>query len=149
MCCIHHDLPRQPLRFRGASKEETMPRRMLYRAMLVTIACAVLLSMAPGTAGAWGERMTGTIGSWNSGSRPVVSEALRNGGARAVSGAQDMFIPLFISAMILGLSLGLLLGYRVLRRWQGRQERQRDIDRLIEQFQALFREIDQGKKQSL
>jgi len=115
--------------------------------MLVTIACAVLLSMTLGTAGAWIERMTGTIGAWSPGSRPVVIEAFRHGGERAVSGAQDMSIPLFISAVILGLPLGLLLGSRVLRRWQGRQERQRDIDRLTEQFQALFREIDQGKNQ--
>src|SRR5437899_6201560 len=109
-----------------------MPRRTLYRVMLVTSACAVLLSMAPETAGAWGERMTGTIGSWSPGSRLVVSEVLRNGGARAVSGAQDVSIPLFISAVILGIPLGLLLGYRTLRGWQGRQERQRDMDRLIE-----------------
>jgi hypothetical protein len=33
------------------------------------------------------------------------------------------------------------------RGWQGRQEKQRDMDRLIEQCQALFREIDQGNNQ--
>jgi hypothetical protein len=38
-----------------------------------------------------------------------------------------------------------LLGYRVLR-VAGRQEKQRDMDRLTEQCQALFRESDQGKK---
>jgi hypothetical protein len=115
--------------------------------MLVTIACAVLLSMAPVTAGAWRERMTGTIGAGSPGSRPVVIEALKHGGERAVSGAQDISIPLFITGVVLGLPLGLLLDSRVLRGWQGRQERQRDIDRLTEQFQALFREIDQGKNQ--
>jgi len=70
-----------------------MSRRTLYRAMLVTIAYAVLLSMVPVTVGAWGGRITGTIGSGRPGSRPAVSEALRNGGARAVSGVQDMAIP--------------------------------------------------------
>jgi hypothetical protein len=38
-----------------------------------------------------------------------------------------------------------LLGYRVLQGRRARQERQRDIDRLTQQFQALFRESDQGK----
>ena len=47
-----------------------------------------------------------------------------------------MSIPLFMSGVILGALLGLLLGYRVLRGWQGRQEKQRDMDRLTEQFQA-------------
>jgi len=78
-----------------------MPRRTLYRAMLVTISCAVLLSMAPVTAGAWRERMSGTIGAWSPGSRPVVIEALKYGGERAVSEAQDMSIPLFITKEIL------------------------------------------------
>src|SRR5438067_12311121 len=110
-----------------------MPRWTLDRAMLVTIACAVLLSMAPGTAGAWSERMTGTIGSWSAGSRPVVIEALRKGDDRAVSGAQEMSIVLFIGVVILGLTLG-LLGYHMLRGWQGRQESERDIDRLTEHF---------------
>ena len=78
-----------------------MPRRTLYRAMLVTIACGGLLSMAPVTAGAWRERMTGTIGAGSPGSRPVVIEALKYGGERAVSEAQDMSIPLFITKEIL------------------------------------------------
>jgi len=49
--------------------------------------------------------------------------------------------------MIFGLPLGLLLGSRVMQGWRGRQERQREIDQLTEQFQVLFREIDSGKKQ--
>jgi hypothetical protein len=83
-----------------------MPRRTLDRAMLVPIACAVLLSMAPVTAGAWIERMTGTIGAGSPGSRPVVIEALKHGGERAVSGAQDMSIPLCITGVILGYPWG-------------------------------------------
>jgi NhaP-type Na+/H+ or K+/H+ antiporter len=57
---------------------------------------------------------------------------------------QGVSIPLCIIGAILGGLLG-LLGYRVLQGWRARQERQRDIDRLTEQFQALFRESDQGK----
>ena len=61
-----------------------------------------------------------------------------------------MAIETFISGMILGLFLGLLLGSRVLphllQRWQSRKEQQHDIDWLTEQFQALFRALDQGKK---
>jgi hypothetical protein len=91
-----------------------MPRRTLYKAMLVTIACGGLLSMAPVTAGACRERMTGTTGSWSPGSQSVVIEALRHGGERAVSGVQDMSIPRFITGVILGIPLGLLLGSRVL-----------------------------------
>ena len=51
---------------------------------------------------------------------------------------------LFLSGVIVSILLGLLLGSRVLQGWQGRQRRQRDIDRLTEEFQALFRKIDQG-----
>jgi uncharacterized membrane protein YebE (DUF533 family) len=46
--------------------------------------------------------------------------------------------------VVLGVGLG-LLGYRVLKGWRGRQERQRAMDQLTEQFQALFRESDSGK----
>src|SRR5262249_6190127 len=46
--------------------------------------------------------------------------------------------------VILG-GLLVLLCYRVRQGRRARQERQRDIDRLTEQFQALFRESDQGK----
>jgi hypothetical protein len=74
----------------------------------------------------------------------AVSEVPRDVEGREVKETQDMSILLFISGVILGLSLG-LLGYRVLKGWRGRQERQRNIDQLTEQFQALFREIDSGK----
>jgi hypothetical protein len=72
-------------------------------------------------------------------SQTVVIEAPRDGEGRERIEMQGMSIPLFMSGMILGGLLG-FLGYRVLRGWQGRQARQRDINRLTEQFQALFRE---------
>ena len=124
-----------------------MPHRALYGAMRGTIVCVVLLSVSPATASAWMERITGTIGSMQPVSRTVIIEAPGERDGREVKGAQGMPISFFISGVILGLPLGLLLGYRVLQGWQGRQARQRDIDRLAEHFQALFREIDQGKNQ--
>ena len=51
-----------------------MPRRTLDRAMLSTVTCAVLLSMAPANAGVWMERMIGTIGSMQPVSRAVVTD---------------------------------------------------------------------------
>jgi len=116
-----------------------MPHRTRYSAMMVTITYAALLSMSPTTAGAWKERMTGTIGSFSPTSRTAVIEAPRDGGGREVRGGQGMSISLCISGVILGVLLG-LLGYRVLQEWQGHKERQRAIDRITEQFQALFRE---------
>jgi len=58
-----------------------------------------------------------------------------------------MSIQLFIIGLILSFLLGMLLCYRVLQGRQHSGERQRDIDRLVEQFQALFQHIDQNKKQ--
>jgi len=51
------------------------------------------------------------------------------------------------TSVILGVLLGVLLGYGVVQEWQLRVRRKRDIDRLIEQFQALFRQINQEKQQ--
>jgi hypothetical protein len=124
-----------------------VPRRTLYRAMMVTIACVVLLRMSPAVAGAWMERMNGTIGTMQSVSQPVVNKAPRDGGGQEARGEQGMSVPLFISGVILGVLLGLLRRFRVLLGWQCRKRRRHDIDRLTEQFQALFREIDQGKNQ--
>lgn len=62
-----------------------------------------------------------------------------------------MSIQVFISGLILGILLGVLLCY-VCIQWFGRQrvrDAQREIDQLTEQFQALFRQIDQDKKQGL
>jgi hypothetical protein len=119
--------------------------QMLYRALLVTMACIMLLSVSPATAIVWMERMTGTIGTMQSVSRAVVIEAPRHGEGREVQGGQGMSILLCFSGVILGVLLALLLGSRVLLGWQSRTRRQGDIDRLIAQFQALFQEMDQGK----
>jgi hypothetical protein len=58
-----------------------------------------------------------------------------------------VFIQLFISGGILGFLLGLLLCSRMIRWWQSRAVRRRDMDQLIAQFHALFRQIDQEKQQ--
>jgi hypothetical protein len=108
--------------------------------MISALFCAVLLSMAPVLAGAMGTSTT-----VKPLSRTTVSEVPRDGEGRERRETQDMSIPLFIDGVIFGLPLGLLLGYRGLRWWQGRQERQRDMDQLTEQFQALFRKSVQEK----
>jgi hypothetical protein len=124
---------------RHGGKEEMIPHWTLHRAMMITLFCAVLLSMSPAMVGA-----IGTATTVQPTSRTAVIEVLRDGEGRERRETRGMSIPLFISGVILGGLLG-LLGYRVLQEWQSRQERQRDIDRLTEQFQALFRESDQGK----
>jgi hypothetical protein len=107
--------------------------------MIITILCAVLLSLAPAVAGAIDTTMI-----VKRTSRTTDIEVPRDGEGREGRERQGMSIPLFISGVILGGLMG-LLGYRVLQGRRARQERQRDIDRLTEQFQALFRESDQGK----
>jgi hypothetical protein len=57
-----------------------------------------------------------------------------------------MFLQPVIHGVILGVLLGILLGYGVARAWQLRARKTHDIDRLIEQFQVLFRQIDQEKQ---
>jgi hypothetical protein len=47
--------------------------------------------------------------------------------------------------VILSGFLGVLVGSRVSQWWQHSQRRKRDINRLVEQFQALFRQLDQEK----
>jgi hypothetical protein len=116
-----------------------MPRWTLHKAMMMTLFCAALLRMAPATADA-----IGTTTTVKPLSRTAVIEVPRDSAGREGSETQGMPILLFISGVALGLGLG-LLGSRVLKGWQGRQERQRAIDRLTAQFQALFREIDAGK----
>ena len=62
-----------------------------------------------------------------------------------------MSMQVFISGLILGILLGVLLCYVSLQ-WFGRQHprfTRREVDRLTEQFQELFRQIDQDKKQGL
>jgi hypothetical protein len=109
----------------------------LYRAMIITILCAVLLSMAPAPAGAIGTRTT-----VKPVSRTTGIEVPRDGEGREWKETQGLSIPLCIIGTFVGGLLG-LLDYRVLQGWRARQERQRDIDRLTAQFQALFRENDQ------
>ena len=116
-----------------------MPHWTVPKAMMIMLFGAVLLSTAPARADA-----IGTTTTVKPLARTAVIEVPRDGAGREVRETQDMSILLFISGVVLGAGLG-LLGYRVLKRWRGRQERQRAIDQLIEQFQALFREIDAGK----
>ena len=62
-----------------------------------------------------------------------------------------MSIQVFISGLMLGILLGILLCYVSLQyfsRQRGRCSR-REINRLTEQFQELFRQIDQDKQQGL
>jgi hypothetical protein len=113
--------------------------------MIVTITCVVLLSMSLATADVWREQMTGTIGSYSPVSRTVVIEAPRDGDGREIREAPSMSLLRFISGAMVGVLLGLLLSYRVLRGWPFHKRSQCDMDQLVEQFQALFREIDQGK----
>ena len=63
-------------------------------------------------------------------------------GGRASRGAQGMTILIFV--ILIGL-LGVLVGPRVVQWWQRAQRRRRDIDRLVEQFYVLFRQLDQEK----
>ena len=58
-------------------------------------------------------------------------------------------IEIFISAFALGMFLGVLLGCGVSQGWRLRAGRKRDIDRMIAQFQGLFRQIDEEKHQRL
>jgi hypothetical protein len=59
-----------------------------------------------------------------------------------------MSMQLFLSGVILGLLVvvGMLLGYCLLHGPQRREGRQREIDRLVEQFQELFRQIHRDKE---
>jgi hypothetical protein len=108
----------------------------------IILLCAMLLSMPPAMAGAIGTATTVKSTSQTNG-----IEVPRDGEGREGRETQGMSPPLFMSGAILAGLLG-LLGYRVLQGWRGRQERQRDIDQLTAQFQALFRESDQGKNRS-
>ena len=66
-------------------------------------------------------------------------------------GAQRMSMQVFISGLILGILLGILLCYVALQYLNRQRLRgtKREIDRLAEQFQELFRQIDQDKQQGL
>ena len=116
-----------------------MPHWVWPKARIITLFGAILLSMAPAITGA-----IGTTTTVQPLARTAVIEVPRDGAGREGRETQDMSILLFISGVVLGVGLG-LLGYRVLKGWRGRQERQRAMDQLTEQFQALFRESDSGK----
>jgi flagellar biosynthesis protein FliR len=62
-----------------------------------------------------------------------------------------MSIQVFISGLILGILLGILVCYVSLQYLNRQRLRysKREIDRLAEQFQELFRQIDQDKQQGL
>ena len=62
-----------------------------------------------------------------------------------------MSIQVFISGLILGTLLGILLCYVSLQYVSRQRVRnnKREIDRLTEQFQELFRQNDQDKQQGL
>jgi flagellar biosynthesis protein FliR len=62
-----------------------------------------------------------------------------------------MSIQVFISGLIVGILLGILLCYVALHYVHRQRLRctKREIDRLTEQFQELFRQIDQDKQQGL
>lgn len=69
---------------------------------------------------------------------------------RQTGSAPHMYVQNFISGLILGLLLGVLFCYVALRflsrqRIQGRQQ---EIDRLTDDFQELFRQIDSDKNQN-
>jgi cytochrome c556 len=57
-----------------------------------------------------------------------------------------MSMQLFLSGVILGLLVGMLLGSCLLHKPQRHEGRQQEIDRLVEQFQELFRQIDRDKE---
>jgi hypothetical protein len=61
-----------------------------------------------------------------------------------------MSIQIFISGLMLGFLLGVLVCYVSLQVLSQRRfrDRKREIDRLTEDFQALFRQIDKGKDQN-
>ena len=124
---------------RQGGKEEMGSHWILHRAMIITFLCAVLLRKSPALADA-----IGTSTTVKPVSRTPVIEVPRDGEGREGRETQGMSIPLFLIGMSVGGILG-LLGYRVLQGRRARLERQRDIDRLTEQFQALFRESDPGK----
>jgi hypothetical protein len=80
-------------------KEETMPRRTLSRAMMVIIACVVLLSASPATTGAWIEGVIGSMTTIKPVSRTVVVEGHKDGDRKEVKGEQNMSVPLFLSGV--------------------------------------------------
>lgn len=125
-----------------------MTHPTLDRVMMVTMACLMLLSLVPAMAGAWMPQTTGTMGTMQPRGQTARIETSRNDAERVVRGTQGLSLLLFLSGILLGVLLGLCVHFRVPQGWRERQRRRRDMDRLTAQFQALFRESDQGKKPS-
>src|SRR5262249_19196580 len=123
---------------RQGAKEERMPHWTVPKAMMIMLFGTVLLSTAHARADA-----IGTTTTVKPLARTAVIEVPRDGAGREVRETAGMAL-LVLSGGVLGVGLG-VLGYRVVKGLRGRQERQRAIDQLIEQFQALFREIDSSK----
>ena len=120
-------------------KEAMILHGTLHRVIIIMLLCTVLLGMPPALAGA-----IGTATTVKPTSRTAGIEVPGDGEGREGRETQGLSIPLCMSGVILAGLLG-LLSYRALQGWRRRQERQRDIDRLTAQFQALFRESDRGK----
>ena len=59
----------------------------------------------------------------------------------------NIAIEICIGAFALGMFVGILIGYRMAEGRQLRMGSKGDMDRLIAQFQGLFRQIDQEKQQ--
>ena len=58
-----------------------------------------------------------------------------------------MVMPLFISGLIIGFLIGVFCCYTLIQ-WLGRQRvrgKKREVDQLTDQFQQLFRQIDQDQ----
>ena len=122
-----------------------MPHQMRYSVLTVALACVVLFRITPAVAWPWMERLHGTMWSFSQVVRlGTIDVPKADQGSREHS-ASAMALLLFLSGMILGVFSGMLLGLVVLPRWQRRQQRQHEIDRLLTQFHALFRERKYGK----
>jgi hypothetical protein len=73
-----------------------------------------------------------------------MTERSRQNRESATHGAPVSALLLGLSGVLVGFLLGLLVNSRVWQRWYSRHRRQRDIDRLTEDFQALFRKSEEG-----
>lgn len=61
-----------------------------------------------------------------------------------------MVMPLFVSGLLIGFLVGVFSCYTLIQ-WLSRQRvrgREREVDVLTNQFQELFRQIDQDKNQN-
>src|SRR5262249_25773300 len=75
----------------------------LDRAMVTIMACLMLLSVVPATAGAWRPQTTGTMGAMQPRGQTARIETSRDDTERAVRGTQGLSLLFFISGILLGL----------------------------------------------